>query len=169
MALQPFNGHEIAVELTAAEIIPAYSLIKFNASDKAKCNLAGAGDQVIAIVIPDPDEMMSDGNGGLIRRTGYQIGERVKAYNGGTLWVKLGAGVTAGDKCVPMAGGLGTKLAVDTFTDAAIATHDDANINAAINGLIDEIQAAAAAKLTVVGTYLATGVTTDKVPVKVKL
>ncbi|MBZ2167003.1 hypothetical protein [Methanobacterium spitsbergense] len=170
MGLQPFNGHEIAIEVTATEVIPAYAIVKFNASDKTKVDLATAGDIPLGVAIPHPDEMMPDGNGGLIKRTGYQIGERVTIYDSGTVFVKCGvANVTAGDKCVPMAGGLGAKLATDTFTDAAIATHDDAKINAAINGLIDEVQAAATAKDTVLGKYLVTGVITDLIPVRIKI
>lgn len=168
MGLQPFNGHEIAVELTAAELIPSYTITKFNSSDKTKCNLAGAGDTPLGVAIPSDEEMMSDGAGGIVKRTGWKIGDFPTIYDEGTVWVKLGATVAAGDKCVPMTGGLGTKPAVDTFTDAAIATHSDANINAAINGLIDEIQASIAAKDTVLGKYLVGGDATDIVPVKIR-
>ncbi len=36
MGPKPFYGNEIAIELIAAEDIPPYSLIKFNATDKTK-------------------------------------------------------------------------------------------------------------------------------------
>jgi hypothetical protein len=171
MGLQPYNGHEIGIEVTAAEVIPAYSIVKFNSSDKTKVNLATAGDAPLGVAIPSPDEMMPDGNGGLIKRTGYQIGERVTIYDSGTVFVKLGAGanVTAGDKCVPMAGGLGTKVAADTFTAWAIATHSDSNINAAGNQLITDIAADLALRETKLGTYLKSGVAADIVPVRIKI
>ncbi|MEN6620857.1 MAG: hypothetical protein ABFD50_04855 [Smithella sp.] len=195
MGLQPFNGHEIAVELAAAELIPAYTIIKFNSSDKTKCNLAGASNSPLAVAIPYDDEFMPDGAGGLVKRTGYQIGERVTAYDSGTVWVKLGATVTAGQKCVPMTGGLGAALAVDTFTDSSdvdltaptvpaeyakatidtdLGTYNTAiegainGVVADFNGLIDEIQAALAKRTTILGEYQVGGDAGDIVPVKIE-
>jgi hypothetical protein len=187
MGLQPFNGHEIAIELSAAELIPAYTIVKFNTSDKTKCNLATAGDTALGVVIPSDEEMMPDGNGGIIKRTGYQIGDFPTLYDEGTVYVKLGAIVVAGDKCVPMAGGLGAKLATTTlidvvsgaFTAWAQSTHTDGTLNtagnltitetkAAMNAAIDEILADQAAKDTVIGKYLVGGNIGDIVPVKIK-
>jgi hypothetical protein len=171
MGLQPYNGHEIAIEVTAAEVIPAYAIVRFNASDKTKVNLATAGDAPLGVAIPNPDEMMPDGNGGLIKRTGYQIGERVTIYDSGTVFVKLGGGVvaTAGDKCVPMAGGLGAVLAADVFTAWNQSTHSDGSLNTAGNLTITEIKAALAATGTKLGTYLKSGVAADIVPVRIKI
>jgi len=122
MGKQPFNGHEIAVELSAAELIPAYTITKFNATDKTKCNLAGSGDVPLGVAIPTDEEMMPDGNGGIIKRTGWQIGDFPTIYDDGTLWVILGAAVTADQYCVPMAGGLGAGLDKTALTLVNIPT-----------------------------------------------
>jgi hypothetical protein len=170
MGLQPFNGHEIAAtELSAAELIPAYTIVKYNATDKTKVNLAGAGDSGIGVVLPSDEEMMSDGAGGTVKRTGYQIGEYPTIYDEGTVFVKLGAVVVAGDKCVPMVGGLGAKLAADSFTAWNLAASPaNTAINAAGNQTISDILAAFAARDTVIGKYRASGNIGDIVPVKIK-
>ena len=169
MGKQPFNGHEIAVELSAAELIPSYTIVKFNATDKTKCNLAGVGDSGLGVAIPYSEEMMPDGNGGIVKRTGWNVGDFPTIYDSGTLWVKLGAVVTAGDKCVPMAGGLGAKLAADSFTAWNLATSPaNTAINAAGNQTITDIEAVFAARDAVIGKYLASGNIGDIVPVKLK-
>jgi hypothetical protein len=123
MGKQPFNGHEIAAtELSAAELIPAYTIVKFNSADKTKCNLAGAGDSGLGVAIPSDEEMMPDGNGGIVKRTGWNVGDFPTIYDDGTVWVILGAVVTADQYCVPMAGGLGAGLATTGLTLANIPT-----------------------------------------------
>ena len=113
--------------------------------------------------------MMSDGAGGVVKRTGYQIGEFPTIYDEGTVFVKLGAAVVAGDKCVPMAGGLGSKLAVDSFTAWALAASPaNTAINAAGNQTITDIEAVFTARDTVIGKYRASGNIGDIVPVKLK-
>jgi hypothetical protein len=170
MGLQPFNGHEIAIEIKAAELIPFYSIVKFNSSDKSKCNLAGAGDVSIGIAIPTEEEMMNNSDDtARIVRNGYQIGETVTVYDIGTVYVILGAIVSAGDKCVPMAGGLGAKLAADSFTPWGLAaTPANTAINTAGNLTITEIEAILTARDTVVGKYLTAGNIGDIIPIKLR-
>jgi len=170
MGKQPFNGHEIAAtELSAAELIPAYTIVKFNATDKTKVNLAGAGDVPLGVSIPTDEEMMPDGNGGIVKRTGWNVGDFPTIYDQGTVWVKLGAAVTAGQKCVPMAGGLGAAQAAYSFVPWALAASPaNTAINAAGNQTIADILAAFVAKETVLGTYYTNGNIGDIVPVKIK-
>jgi len=170
MGKQPFNGHEIAAtELTASMLIPAYTIVKFNATDKTKVDLAGVGDIPLGIAIPPDEEMMPDGNGGTIKRTGWNVGDYPTIYDEGTVWVKLGAAVTAGQKCVPMAGGLGAAQAAYSFVPWALAASpSNTNINAAGNQTISDILAAFVAKETVIGTYYTSGNIGDIVPVKIK-
>jgi hypothetical protein len=170
MGKQPFNGHEIAAtELSAAELIPSYTIVKFNSSDKTKVNLATAGDIGLGVAIPSDEEMMPDGNGGYVKRTGWNVGDYPTIYDYGTVWVKLGAVVVAGDKCIPMAGGLGAKLAADTFAAWALAsTPANTAINAAGNQTITDIEAVFAARDAVVGKYLVGGNIGDIVPMKLK-
>lgn len=168
MALQPFNGHEIAIELTAGADLDPYIIVKFHASDKTKCIPATAGSAPLGVTTPPLDAMAPDGNGGIVKRTGWKSGEKPTIYDSGTVYVKLGETVTPGQKCVPGANGLGYAQDEPTFTDAAISTHSDANINAAINGLIDEIQAARVSDASVLGDYLVGGDAGDIVPVKIK-
>jgi hypothetical protein len=154
MGLQPFNGNEIAIELIAAEDIPPYSLIMFDATDKTKCRKCTAGSIPIAVAIPPEDMMMSDGSGGIVKRTGWKTGETVTAFDSGTVYVVLGGTVTAGQECIPgstagkgygqakpalTAPTLTAKVAAD-FIDLALgATPTGTEINTAVNALIDEI------------------------------
>lgn len=151
MGLQPFNGHEIAVELTAAEAIPAYTIVIFNSTDKTKVNLTTAGSQGLAVAIPPEEAMMSDGAGGIVKRTGWKIGERPTLYDSGTVWVKLGANVTAGNICVPGANGLGAEEAAPTFS----ASPTKAELDAAFLALKSRL-----------GKFIKSGNSGDIVPVK---
>lgn len=153
MGLEPLNGYAIAEELTAAEDIAAYLITKYNSTDKTKVNLAGTGDAPLGVAIPNPDEFAPDGNGGFIKRTGWKSGEKPTLYDSGTVYVKLGAQVTAGQKCVPMAGGLGAALAADSFSTSPTNT---------------EVAAAFAARNTVLGEYRKSGAIGDIVPVKIE-
>ena len=182
MAMQPSNGHEILVELTAAEVINDYDLIMFDPSDKTKCRKCTSTGIPIGIAIPHDDEMMSDKAGGFVKRTGYQIGDRVTAYDSGTLWVKLGDTVTAGQECIPGAtagrayGRNKPAVAAPTFTDWALgASPTNTQINAAANATIDELDTAFAAALAAIngrklafGDYLVGGSAGDVVPMKIR-
>ena len=159
MALKPYQGSKQMVgRKTAGENIGYYSLMKYD-TDKTKLKLATSGSVPVAVAVPMEESMMPDGSGGIVPRTQYITGEEiVEAYDRGVLPVKLGATVTPGQKCVPGAtAGRAYPQAEPTFTDAAIATHDDAKINAAINGLIDEIQAARASDASVFGKFVTGG------------
>jgi hypothetical protein len=126
MGKRPFNGHEIALDLTAGVAIPEYTIVAIDATDKTKVNLATAGSQPLAVAIPTDEEMMSDGNGGFVKRTGYQIGESPTLYDSGTLWVKLGGPVNFGDILVPMAGGLAAAETAPTFSASPTKAELDA-------------------------------------------
>ena len=170
MAKQPVNGHEILIELTAAEVINDYDLIMFDPSDKTKCRKCTSTGTPIAIAIPHDDEMMPDGAGGFVKRTGYQIGERVTAYDSGTLWVKVAAAVTAGQRCVPGAtAGRAYPGAADSFTTWALgASPTNTQINAAANQTITEIQSALGVRESSFGKFLTGGNSGDVVPMKIK-
>lgn len=167
MGFQPFNGHEIAIKLVADVAIPPYRIVKFKPTDATKVTLATAGSVPLAVSVPPEEAFMPDGSGGIVPRTGWNIGETPLLYDSGTVYVELGETVTAGQKCVPGASGKGYAQDEPTFTDAAISTHDDAKINAAINGLIDEIQAARTSDASVLGEYFVGGDAGDIVPVKI--
>ncbi len=97
--------------------------------------------------------MVSDGAGGIVKRTGWKAGETVTAFDSGTVYVKLGATVTAGQECIPgstagrgygqakpalTAPTLTAKAATD-FPDLTLgATPTGTEINTAVNALIDE-------------------------------
>lgn len=170
MALKPYLGSKKMVgRKTAGEAIPYYYLMKYHSTDKTKLLKATSGSTPVSVAVPMEESMMSDGAGGTVPRTQYISGEEiVEAYESGTLPVKLGETVVEGQKCVPGAtAGLAYAQDEPTFTDAAIATHDDAKINTAINGLIDEIQAARASDASVFGEFVTGGDAGDIAFIKV--
>ncbi|BDZ68592.1 hypothetical protein [Methanobacterium ferruginis] len=130
---------------------------------------ATAGSVPNGVTIPSEDSMGPDGNGGIVKKTQWDAGERPTIYDVGVVPVKLGETVTAGQKCVPGAtAGLAYAQDEPTFTDAAIETHTDELINAAINGLIDEIQAARTSDASVLGKFVTGGDAGDIAFVKIK-
>lgn len=166
--MKPYYGHEITIEVTAGEDIPYYYLTKFHATDKTKVVKATAGSIPNGVSVPSEDSMGSDGAGGIVPKTQWKSGEKPTIYDKGVVYVKLGETVTAMQKCVPgSTAGLAYAQDEPTFTDAAIATHDDAQINAAINGLIDEIQAARTSDASVLGEFMVGGDAGDIVPMKI--
>lgn len=168
MAMKPYYGHEIAIEITAGENIPYYNLTKFHATDKTKVVKATAGSIPNGVSVPSEDSMESDGNGGIVPKTQWKTGDKPTIYDKGVVFVKLGETVTAGQKCVPgSTAGLAYAQDEPTFTDVAIATHDDAKINAAFNALIDQIQAARTSDATVLGEFMVGGDAGAIVPIKI--
>jgi hypothetical protein len=195
MAFKPYHGHEMAIEVTAGEDIPYYSLVKFHATDKTKVVKATAGSVPAGVAIPSEDSMGSDGSGGIVKKTLWKLGERLTIYDLGVVPVKLGETVTAGQKCVPGAtAGLAYAHDEPTFTDAvdseltaptvpteyAKATIDTAldTYNTAvegainglvdvINGLIDSIQGARTADASVLGKFMTGGDSGDIAFVKI--
>lgn len=101
MPLQPFNGHEISEELTAGADLDYYIVVKRHATDKTKVIPGSSGAKAIAVVIPSEESMMSDGDGGMIKRRKWKQGEHPTLYDSGTVYVKLGGEVAEDAVVVP--------------------------------------------------------------------
>ena len=154
MALQDFNdAHEIALDLTASEVIPDYAVVMIDPADSTKVKVCTAGSTPLAVSVPCEDEMMPDGNGGFIKRTGWQISETPTLIDSGTVWVKLSGNSAFQDIVVPAASG-----AVATEAAPTLTTPTSAEVAAAFANL----------KLRLGKIYKA-GKAGDIVPLKLRL
>lgn len=116
MPLQPFNGHEISEELSAGVDLPYYTVVQRHATDKSKVILGATGAKCIAVVVPSEEAMMSDGDGGMIKRRKWKSGETPTLYDSGTAYVLLGGTVNEDEVVVPGANGTVVAEPAPTFS-----------------------------------------------------
>ncbi|MCE7699499.1 MAG: hypothetical protein K8E24_012080, partial [Methanobacterium paludis] len=154
-------------------VIPDYAIVAYDPADTTGRSVVpcGAGMKPIGVSIPSDSEMMPDGNGGFVPRTGWQIGEAPTIYDFGELFVIVGSGktISAGDEVVAFTLGTAQTMSADTFAAWALAaTPANTDINAAGNQTITDIKAAFAARELIVGKALTSGTAGQKVVIKVK-
>lgn len=134
MVTQP-QDYEIFPDMVAEGAVPFHRFVKKGTSiDQAI--ICGAGEDAIGVAEYDVRGYTLAG----AARTGYVDKEQIRVRRRGICIVEAGAAVTAGARVKSDASGRAVTYTDPTMTDAAIATHDDAKINTAINTLIDEIE-----------------------------